>query len=91
LERAAESRVVRSGEEGFGQDNVLEPMFPNVGTSDYALISLRWVPRRTAYSLPCGGDSPRITQQYAEYGLNKRMPLFGIASFTSEEVLGKCP
>ena len=26
-----------------------------------------------------------------EYGLNKKMPLFGIASFTSEELLGDMP
>jgi hypothetical protein len=38
-----------------------------------------------------GSDSSRITQQYTEYGLNKQMPLFGIASFTSEEVLGNMP
>jgi branched-chain amino acid transport system substrate-binding protein len=38
-----------------------------------------------------GADSGRITEQYTEYGLNKRMPLFGIASFTSEEVLGSMP
>jgi branched-chain amino acid transport system substrate-binding protein len=38
-----------------------------------------------------GADAPRITRQYAEYGLNKKMPLFGIASFTSEELLGDMP
>ena len=38
-----------------------------------------------------GADAPRISQQYAEYGLNKKMPLFGIASFTSEELLGDMP
>jgi hypothetical protein len=38
-----------------------------------------------------GADSPRIIQQYVEYGLSKKMPLFGIASFTSEELLGDMP
>jgi branched-chain amino acid transport system substrate-binding protein len=76
----------------FGEDNVLEPMFPNVGTSDYAPYLTKMDAKADGiFAAMWGSDSSRITQQYAEYGLNKKMPLFGIASFTSEEVLGNMP
>ena len=38
-----------------------------------------------------GSDSGRITGQYAEYGLKGKMPLFGVASFASEDVLSSFP
>ncbi len=76
----------------FGEGNVPEPMFPNVGTSDYApYLTKMDVKTDGIFAAMWGSDSSRITQQYAEYGLNKKMPLFGIASFTSEEVLGNMP
>ena len=76
----------------FGEGNVLEPMFPNVGTSDYAPYLTKMGAKADGiFAAMWGADSSRITQQYAEYGLNKRMPLFGVASFTSEEVLGNMP
>ncbi len=76
----------------FGEGNVLEPMFPNVGTSDYApYLTKMDVKADGLFAAMWGADSSRITQQYAEFGLNKKMPLFGIASFTSEEVLGNMP
>ena len=76
----------------FGEENVLDPMFPNVGTSDYAPYLTKMDAKADGiFAAMWGSDSPRITQQYAEYGLNKKMPLFGIASFTSEEVLVNMP
>jgi branched-chain amino acid transport system substrate-binding protein len=76
----------------FGEENVLEPMFPNVGTSDYAPYLTKMDAKADGiFAAMWGSDSSRITQQYTEYGLNKKMPLFGIASFTSEEVLGNMP
>ena len=76
----------------FGEENVLDPMFPNVGTSDYAPYLTKMDAKTDGiFAAMWGADSPRITQQYAEYGLNKKMPLFGIASFTSEEVLVNMP
>ncbi len=76
----------------FGEGNVLEPMFPNVGTSDYAPYLTKMDAKADGiFAAMWGSDSSRITQQYTEYGLNKKMPLFGIASFTSEEVLGNMP
>lgn len=77
----------------FGEANVIEAMFPNVGTSDYApyLTKMDASKADGVFAAMWGADAPRISQQYVEYGLNKKMPLFGIASFTSEELLGDMP
>jgi len=77
----------------LGPDNVIESMHPNVGTADYAPYLTKMDPSKAdgVFAAMWGADSSRIVQQYVEYGLNKRMPLFGIASFTSEEVLGSMP
>jgi branched-chain amino acid transport system substrate-binding protein len=77
----------------FGAENVVDAMFPNVGTADYApyLTKMDASKADGVFAAMWGADSPRIAQQYAEYGLNKKMPLFGIASFTSEELLGDMP
>jgi branched-chain amino acid transport system substrate-binding protein len=68
-------------------------MFPNVGTSDYAPYISKMDPSKAdgVFAAMWGADAPRITQQYVEYGLSKKMPLFGVASFTSEELLGDMP
>lgn len=77
----------------FGAANVLDPMFPNVGTADFAPYLTHIDPSKANGLLVAvwGADAPRITQQYAEYGLSKKLPMFGIASFTSEELLGHMP
>lgn len=77
----------------FGEENVIDAMFPNVGTSDYApyLTKMDASKADGVFAAMWGADAPRISQQYVEYGLNKKMPLFGIASFTSEELLGDMP
>jgi branched-chain amino acid transport system substrate-binding protein len=77
----------------FGEENVIDAMFPNVGTSDYApyLTKMDASKADGVFAAMWGADAPRISQQYVEYGLNKRMPLFGIASFTSEELLSDMP
>ena len=77
----------------FGEENVAEAMFPNVGTSDYApyLTKMDASKADGVFAAMWGADAPRISQQYVEYGLNNKMPLFGIASFTSEELLVSMP
>jgi branched-chain amino acid transport system substrate-binding protein len=77
----------------FGEENVIEAMFPNVGTPDYAPYLTKMDASKADGVLAAmwGADAPRISQQYVEYGLNRKMPLFGIASFTSEELLGGMP
>ncbi len=77
----------------YGADNVIDAEFPNVGTSDYApyLTNMDTGKADGMFAAMWGADAPRMVQQYAEYGLNKKMPLFGIASFTSEELLEHMP
>ncbi|NDA48790.1 MAG: hypothetical protein EBY21_16250, partial [Alphaproteobacteria bacterium] len=64
----------------FGPENVIDAMFPNVGTSDYAPYLSKMDPAKAdgVFAAMWGADAPRITQQYVEYGLNKKMPLFGV-------------
>ena len=77
----------------FGAENIIDSMHPNVGTADYAPYLTKMDPGKAdgVFAAMWGADSSRIVQQYVEYGLNKRMPLFGVASFSSEEVLGSMP
>jgi branched-chain amino acid transport system substrate-binding protein len=77
----------------YGADNVVDAQFPNVGTSDYApyLTAMDAAKADGLFTAMWGADAPRIVQQYAEYGLDKKMPIFGIASFTSEELLEAMP
>ena len=77
----------------FGAENVVDAMFTNVGTPDYAPYLAKMDPSKAdgVFVGMWGVDAPRLTQQYAEYGLSKQMPFFGIASFTSEEILGSMP
>ncbi len=77
----------------FGAENVIDAMFPNVGTPDYAPYLTKMDPSKAdgVMGAMWGADAPRITRQYAEYGLSRKMPFFGIASFTSEELLGDMP
>ncbi len=77
----------------FGEENVVEAQFPNVGTPDYAsyLTKMDRTKADGVFAAMWAADAPRISRQYAEYGLNKKMPLLGMASFTSEELLGDMP
>jgi len=77
----------------FGAENVVDAMFTNVGTPDFAPYLAKMDPTKADGVVVAmwGVDAPRITQQYAEYGLSKQMPFMGIASFTSEELLGDMP
>lgn len=77
----------------YGADNVLDAQFPNVGTSDYSpyLTAMAAGKADGLFTAMWGADAPRIVSQYADYGLNKSMPMFGIASFTSEELLAHMP
>ena len=77
----------------YGAENVVDAQFPNVGTSDYApyLTAMDGDKASGTLAAMWGSDAPRMVGQYGEYGLNKKMPLFGIASFTSEELLTAMP
>ena len=77
----------------FGEENVVEALFPPVGTADYGPYLAKIDPRKADGILAAmwGADALRITRQYSEYGLKGRLPFFGIASFTSEELLAVMP
>ena len=77
----------------FGEENVVEAMFPNVNTPDYGpyLAKLDAGKADGLLAAMWGADAVRITRQYAEYGLRGKLPFFGIASFTSEELLAVMP
>jgi branched-chain amino acid transport system substrate-binding protein len=77
----------------YGADHVVDEQFPNVGTSDYApyLTAMDASKADGLFAAMWGADAPRLVQQYAEYGLSQKLPLFGIASFTSEELLETMP
>ena len=77
----------------FGEENVVEAMFPNVGTPDYAPYLSKLDPKKADGVLVSiwGADAPRIARQFAEYGLKGRLPFFGVASFTAEEGLADMP
>jgi len=76
----------------YGADNVIDAQFPNVGTADYApYLTTMNAKADGIFAAMWGADAPRMVSQYADYGLNKKMPMFGIASFTSEELLAHMP
>ena len=77
----------------FGEQNIVEALFPNVGTPDYAPYLSKLDPSKADGVLVAiwGADAPRIARQFAEYGLKGRLPFFGVASFTAEEGLADMP
>lgn len=77
----------------FGAKNVLDPMFTNVGTTDFSPYLSRINPAKANGLMVAvwGADAPRIIEQYSDFGLKSRLPMFGIASFTSETLLGRMP
>ncbi len=84
--------AVQAAKKILGEDNV-EATFSPVGTADYGPYLAKVDPKKADGVLAAmwGADSSRITRQFTEYGLKGRLPFFGIASFTSEEVLPAMP
>ncbi len=85
--------AVETAKKVFGAENVVDAMFSPVGTPDYAPYLAKVDPQKASGLIAAmwGADSSRVTRQYAEYGLKQRLPLFGLAAFTSEEVLAGMP
>jgi len=77
----------------YGAENVVEAMFPPPFTADYAPYLAKVDPSKADGFMAAmwGADAIRITRQYSEYGLKGKLPFFGIASFTSEELLARMP
>jgi branched-chain amino acid transport system substrate-binding protein len=74
-------------------DSVPEAVWPSVGAPDYApfLGKLESVKANGALVAVWGSDALKFVSQYSDYGLNKKIPVFGLASFASEEVLPGMP
>jgi len=86
----------RNGFEAFKKvfgDGVVDAMFSPIGTADYSPYLAKVDPKKADgfAAAMWGADAPRITRQYAEYGLRGKLPMFGVASFTSEELLAVMP
>lgn len=74
-------------------DGVAERLWPAFGTIDFApfLSKLDGVKADGAFVAVWGADALKLIPQYNEYGLDKKIPIFGGASFTSEEYLQGMP
>jgi branched-chain amino acid transport system substrate-binding protein len=67
---------------------VVQKLWPPIGAADYAPYFSRLRPDVEAvFAVFTGGDALRFVQQYAEFGLKTRLPLFGIGNLTDESVL----
>lgn len=74
-------------------DGVVERLWPSFGTIDFApyLAKLDGVKADGAFVAVWGADALKFIPQYNDYGLDKKIPIFGGASFTSEEYLQGMP
>jgi branched-chain amino acid transport system substrate-binding protein len=77
----------------YGTDGVVETLWPPFGVLDYApfLSKLAGVNADGAIVAVWGSDALKFLPQYSDYGLDKRIPIFGAASFATEEYLQGMP
>lgn len=75
----------KKGFEGVG-GKVIQELWPPLGCPDYGpYLSAVKVSEADAMVVAMwAGDATRIVKQWVEYGLNKRIPIIGVASFTDE-------
>jgi branched-chain amino acid transport system substrate-binding protein len=68
----------KAGFEGAG-GKIVKEVYPKVGTMDYAsfLTTMDVKGADAVYAWYSGTDAVRFVQQYQEFGLKKRLPLFG--------------
>jgi branched-chain amino acid transport system substrate-binding protein len=74
-------------EEGGGK--VVKEVYPKLGTMDFAsyLSSIDTKGADAVYAWFPGTDAIRFVQQYQEFGLKKRLPLFGYGIITDDPYL----
>jgi branched-chain amino acid transport system substrate-binding protein len=65
---------------------VIKEVYPKLGTMDFApfLATIDVKGADAVYAFMAGTDSIRFIQQYNEFGLKKRLPLFGYSNFTDD-------
>jgi len=75
----------KAGFEGAG-GKVIKEVYPKLGTMDFAsfLTTIDVEGADAIYAFIPGTDSIRFIQQYEEFGLKKRLPLFGLANLTDD-------
>jgi branched-chain amino acid transport system substrate-binding protein len=68
---------------------VIKEVYPAVGTMDFAsyLGAMDVKGADALYAFFAGTDAVRFVQQYQEFGLKKRLPLFGFISLVDEPYL----
>ncbi len=68
---------------------VIKEVYPKVGTMDFApfLTSLDVKGADAVYAWYSGTDAVRFVQQYQEFGLKKRLPLFGQVTIVDDPYL----
>jgi branched-chain amino acid transport system substrate-binding protein len=86
----------RGGFEAFKKvfgNGIVDAIWSPVGTADYGPFLAKVDAQKADGFVVAmwGADAPRITRQVAEYGLKAKLPFFGLASFTSEELLAIMP
>ncbi len=77
----------------FGDAAVVESLWPPAGVIDYApfLSKLINVQADGAIVAVWNADVLKFIPQYSDYGLDKKIPIFGVASFASEDYLQGMP
>jgi len=88
---AAGHHTIEAFKAGFEEagGKVIKEVFPKMGTMDFAsyLSAIDVKGADAAYAFFSGTDSIRFVQQYQEFGLKKRLPLFGFVTIVDEQNL----
>ena len=88
---AAGHHSVEAFKAGFGEagGKVIKDVFPKLGTMDYApfLTAIDVQGADAVYTFFTGVDAVRFVQQFEEFGLKKRLPLFGHNVITDDPYL----
>jgi len=74
-------------------DSIVDAQWPPVGNPDFAPFLAKVEPKKADGLVVAmwGSDAVRIVRQYEEYGLKGKLPFFGMAAFTTEEMLPGMP
>jgi branched-chain amino acid transport system substrate-binding protein len=85
---AAGHHSVEAFKAGFEEagGKVIKEVYPKLGTMDFAsfLPAIDVKGADAVYAFIAGTDSIRFVQQYEEFGLKKRLPLFGYSNLTDD-------
>ena len=77
----------RNGFEAAGGE-IVEELYPPLGTQDYGPFVTQIDDADMTFVFFAGADAVRFVQQYSEFGVKDRIPLYGVGTLISELVLG---